>query len=80
MLEDSNLGGRNQRVRLDLSVHNTTDVRLRLSDPRLGRLLRLSASAFSRPSEVRARVRISPFLPLPLLLEEYSYPYPHPYP
>ena len=57
MLEDSNLGGRNQRVRLDLSVHNTTDVRLRLSDPRLGRLLRLSASAFSRPSEVRVRVR-----------------------
>ena len=50
MLEDSNFCGRNQRVRLDLSVHNTTDIKLRLSDPRLGRLLRVSASAFSRPS------------------------------
>ena len=49
MVEDTNLMGRNQQLRLDLRRQNAThNLNARLSDPRLGRRLRYTADVFSR--------------------------------
>lgn len=52
-LYDHNLGGRNQQLRLDVQVRNSTELRASVHDPRLGSRFGWDARAFRRDISLR---------------------------